>query len=124
VSAWTEWEIVRHQATLYGRAVDADGDPLAKLAVTISSGPKEFESRVAGAARRAGAGWGALCERLDRTQTRSDGLYFFLDLPPGRYTVQSGDGPSGVHGGKTVSLVAGKDGRIKAAVADLKLARG
>lgn len=119
MKAWTDWEIVRHQVRLCGRVVDANGNPVTKFPVIIASGPKEFEARVAGAARRVGAGWDALCERLDRTKTRSDGFYFFLDLSLGKYTVRGVDTLSGVRGEKTVSLVAGKDGRIKAAVADI-----
>jgi hypothetical protein len=118
VTTWTEWEIVRHQVTICGRVVDAQSRPMAKVTVGVL-GPKEFASRVASAKLRAGPKWDNLRERLDRTETRADGIYFFLDLPSGKYEVRAGEAGSGSQGGeKAVGISARRDGLVKAAVAD------
>jgi len=38
-------------------------------------------------AQYAGDGWSTRAQRPDRTQTRFDGLYYFLDLPDGEYEI-------------------------------------
>jgi hypothetical protein len=51
--------------------------------------PKEFDWRVKGAASAAGTEWEDWEERLDRTVSRADGIFYFLDLPGGGYTVRA-----------------------------------
>lgn len=118
---WTDWEEVRHQVSIGGRVVDANGRPASEVRLSLSSGPKQFDSRVAGAARAAGAEWEELRERLDRTTSRADGTFFFLDLPAGRYTVRGMDTRSGVQDEKAVSVARKSDGKVTMAVVDLSL---
>jgi len=126
VKSWTDWEVVRHRVTISGRVLDEGKNPVERFPVLIASGPKAFESLVAAAAQRAGTGWNLLSERPDRKETRADGLYFFLDLPVGAYSVTGDSVLMGASGEtkvseKKVSVRAGSDGRVKVVVADLVL---
>jgi len=111
VKHWTGWESTRHQVTLAGRVLGEDDRPVAGAEVTIVRMPEAFQRRVA-----AGAS--------GQFVARFDGLYYFVDLPAGRYTVKARDGQSGAEMEKTVSVSWGKDGKANLAVADLTLVRG
>ncbi len=121
MKAWTQWEVIRRQVALCGRVVDAQGKAFASAKVFIAAMPKEFKLRVDGAANAAGMDWGNLDERLDRTVSRTDGLFFFLDLPKGRYTVRGGDPKSGAEGEMAVVISWAKDGTVKRVTEDLTL---
>jgi hypothetical protein len=59
---WSEWEVIRRQVAVCGRVI---------------AGPEStrtMEVRVEGSV-------------VDTTSVGPDGIYFFLDLPPGDYTV-------------------------------------
>jgi hypothetical protein len=113
---WTDWEIVRHQVAISGRALDDRDQPVAGAQVTISTMPKALRQKIDDAARGAGVD-----EREDQTLTNAEGLYYFLDLPGGRYTLKGLDRQSGARGEKTVSVTWSRDGTVKRARADLKL---
>jgi hypothetical protein len=100
VKAWTDWEIMRRQVAISGRVVDEDNKPVAGAQVT---------------------GWEDLEERLDRTLARLDGLYYFLDLPEGRYTLSAIDPRSGKHDEKSTSFSKDREHNINLAQADFKL---
>lgn len=107
---WTGWESARHQVTLAGRVLGANERPIPGAEVTIIRMPEAFQRRIA-----AGASGQFLA--------RFDGLYYFVDLPAGRYTLKARDGRSGAEAEKTVSVSWGKDGKANLAVADLTLVR-
>ena len=118
---WTDWEGVRRQVAIGGRVVDDSEQPVAGAQVTITTMPNALRQKINSAASTMGAGWQQLQERGDRTLTQADGLYYFLDLPAGRYTLQAIDRRSGLQAQKTVSVSWDKDGNVKRATADLKL---
>jgi hypothetical protein len=57
---------------------------------------------------------------LDRSFTKADGIYYFLDLPAGKYTVKGVDPRSGAVAEKTVSVLW-KEGKVAMAVANLNV---
>lgn len=117
---WGEWETVRRQVALCGRVIDRHGNPLADARVTIVRWPKQFETQAkasAAAARAAGD------ERIRRdvAETKPDGIYFFMDLPEGEYTVAAEDPHNGDRGESRGKVAWDKSGNIRNAVADIKL---
>ena len=118
---WTDWEGMRHQVAIGGRVVDDSNTPVAGAQVTITAMPNALRQKMAGTAKTAETTWQELEERWDRTHTQADGLYYFLDLPAGRYTLQGVDRRSGLQVQKTVSVAWDKDGNVTRATADLKL---
>ena len=123
MKAWTDWEIARHQVAIGGRVVDEGDLAVAGAEVTITVMPEEFQRKIAGTAETAGGGWKDSDRRLDRSCAKADGIYYFLDLPAGKYTVKGVDKRSGARAEKTVSVLWDKDGKVAMAVADLKLSK-
>ena len=80
------WQVTRRQVALAGRVVDGvNGKPLAGARVTIVTMPSLFKKKLEIDAIRYGKQWAAMNERADRTHTREDGLFYFLDLPDGKF---------------------------------------
>jgi hypothetical protein len=123
VNSWTDWEVVRRQVAIGGRVVDDSEQPVAGAQVTITAMRKALRQKIDSAASAVGAGWQQLEERCDRTLTQADGLYYFLDLPAGRYTLQGIDRRSGLQAQKTVSVSWDQGGNVKRVIADLKLSK-
>jgi len=79
---------VRHQVAIVGRVTDAlTRRPMGGAVVTIVKMPAAAKSRLAMKSIQFGARWKSMAERLDRTRTAEDGLFYFLDLPNGKYTI-------------------------------------
>jgi len=123
VKAWTDWEVTRHQVAIGGRVVDQSDNPAAGAEVTITVMPEKFQRKLAAAASTAGGGWEESQERLDRSFTKADGIFYFLDLPDGNYTLKVVDQRSGARVEKTAAVSWGKDGKVQMAVVDLKLSK-
>jgi Carboxypeptidase regulatory-like domain len=123
VKDWTDWEIRRHQVAIGGRVVDDRDQPVARAQVTITAMPTALRQKIDDAASAAGAGWQDLDERVDRTLTKADGSFYFLDLPGGRYTLRGIVLGSDLQAQRTVSVSWGQDGNVKKAIADLKLSK-
>jgi hypothetical protein len=123
VKAWTDWELARHQVAIGGRVVDASDKPVAQGEVTITVMPEEFQRKVNDAASAGEGNWEHSDARLDRSITKTDGVYYFLDLPAGKYTVKGLDKRSWAEAEKTVSVSWNKEGKVQMAVADLKLSK-
>lgn len=121
MKAWSEWEIIRRQVAIGGRILDTHNKPLAGVQVTITSMPKGFKKSVEAVSGAAEAGWEDLDQRLDRVTSRMDGIYFFLDLPEGKYNLNAVDLQSGKQAEKHVSLSWDKKKNIEMAQADFKI---
>jgi hypothetical protein len=84
MKTWGSWEIIRHQVAICGRVVNDRGERVCGVKVNIVLMPKVFLTRVSLAASATEKKWD---ERVDRTMTREDGIFYFLDLPAGQYTL-------------------------------------
>ena len=86
----SDWQITRHRVAIAGKVLDGGtGKSVAGAVAAITAMPPAFENKVAIAASAYGARWEKMSERLDRTKTRKDGLFYFLDLPDGQYTISA-----------------------------------
>jgi CarboxypepD_reg-like domain/Carboxypeptidase regulatory-like domain len=78
-----------HEVAIAGRVLDAvTGKPMAGADVAIATMPNSVKQRLKFAASAYGKQWEKMLERPDRTQSRPDGLFYFLDLPDGDYTLR------------------------------------
>jgi hypothetical protein len=120
---WGDWEIVRRQVALCGLVTSRDGIPVGEARVAIIRGPKAFDALAKASAAAAQAS-GDDQVRRDVTETRRDGIYFFMDLPAGDYTV-SAENPHNRDRGENKGRVTwDQAGNIRKAVADIKLTSG
>jgi hypothetical protein len=111
---WSDWEVIRRQVTIAGCIVDEQNNPVVGAEIKIKAMAGKFKAQVENAAGTAGAEWDFLKNRPDRTLSRLDGLYFFLDLPEGQYTVSTIGPRSGkiIESRVTVSKDNENSGRI------------
>jgi hypothetical protein len=121
VKAWSDWEIIRRQVAIGGRIQDKDDQPMTGVQVTLTSMPKGFKQLVEAASGAVEAGWDELEQRMDRVTSRIDGIYYFLDLPEGKYTLKAIDLKSGKQAEKRVSIACDKEQNIKMAQADFRI---
>ena len=117
----SDWQIIRRQVAIGGRVVNENNTPVAGAQITIKSMPDGFKRQLEGAVSEAGAGWVDQEERQDRARSRLDGIYFFLDLPEGSYTLSAIDPQTGKQDQKSVSVSRDKKQNIKMIRADFKL---
>jgi hypothetical protein len=105
---WTDWEIMRRKVSIAGCIVDHQNNPVRGAQITIAAKAGKFRMQIDKVA------WENSEDRPDRTRSRADGLYFFLDIPEGRYMVNAIDPRSGKNAEKlvTVSKDEEKSGRI------------
>ena len=106
MKAWTQWETTRRQVAIAGRVVDEGHRAVARAEVTLTAVPADGRRRT-----------------VDPSHTTVDGIYFFLDVPAGTYTVRGVDRRSGAGATKTVAVSWGADGKVRMAVADLQLSK-
>jgi hypothetical protein len=80
------WETATTRASIVGLVADGTTKlPLRWAQVDILAGPPAFEQLRA--LRRKDPAWWYLPERMDRTRTRKDGSYCFINLPVGAYRI-------------------------------------
>lgn len=114
----TEWEIIRRQVAIAGRIVDKSNTPLVGVPVTIISTSGDFKRRVENATIAFRKGWDNLDERIDRTISRWDGLFYFMDLPDGQYTVSVHPGGQDTVEEKKVPVVRDKENNLAVSQVD------
>lgn len=116
---WTEWETIHHEVAVGGQVLDEGGDPFAgaeiAIALTGTATPKKSRAAAAGA-KSDKSGRHSYC-----TVSRPDGLFYFLDLPDGRYTVTAIDPGSGKQDQKSLLLARAKAQPLQERWVDLKL---
>ncbi|MFZ0771176.1 MAG: carboxypeptidase regulatory-like domain-containing protein [Candidatus Sulfotelmatobacter sp.] len=109
-------DIVRHRVGICGRVLDAGtGKPLRDAEVLIT-GPESFTKKLEIAALPYGDRWKTMLERLDRTRSKADGLFYFMDLPDGKYSVSASIPSCGKRYGKVeepAKVSRGADGNAK-----------
>ena len=119
------WEIVRHQVAIAGAVTNAQtGKVIAGARVRITDAPAPFKEEMAARAILFGTGWETLAERPDQAPTSPEGLFYFLDLPDGQYTLTASLPESGSRFGRAqvqAKVSRGGQGRIIMAQADLAL---
>jgi hypothetical protein len=83
-----KWETVRHRVAIAGKLTDAGtGKPMSGAVVVITKMPAAFKGLLEAKAMQHGERWAAMSEKPDRTRTAADGLFYFMDLPDGQYTL-------------------------------------
>jgi hypothetical protein len=116
-------ETFRHQVALWGLVSNAETKkPAADAEVSIVVMPESFKQKLKAAAQSFGTGWAALTARLDRTRTQADGLFYFLDLPDGKYTLAASLPASGKRYGTaqaTATVVRDARGNVKMTTVNL-----
>lgn len=120
---WSEWETIHHQVALGGRVADEADAPVAGAQVTATTLPPEGGKRGRGG-QGAGAAEGDTQTRVYTTIARPNGLYFFLDLPDGRYAMRAVDPRTGRHGERTVELARARSQPLNERWVDFMLTGG
>jgi hypothetical protein len=110
VKAWTEWETARRQVAIAGRVLDERDRPVAGAEVTVTPMPPPPPRA-------------ATDQKWAPCLAEADGIYYFLDLPAGTYTVKGMDARTGAAGETTVAVGWSKDRKVDMVVADLRLSR-
>jgi len=89
MSAFARVQLTSHRGSLGGKVIDAyTKEPIASASAIIEMGPAEFQGWLAVQSRR----------NADRLETGPDGVFGFVDLPDGSYSIAI-HGPPGMHYG-------------------------
>ncbi len=84
------FETIRRQVAIMGKVTDrATGKPLEGVHIRIVDGPPAFTERISVLEAIHGPAWDLFAKGPDRTWTRPDGFYYFMDLPDGTYRLQA-----------------------------------
>lgn len=79
----------QHKVAISGRVLDAvTGKPIGGADVSLVTMPAAVDQKLKIASAAYGKQWAGMLERPDRTKSRPDGLFYFLDLADGDYTLQ------------------------------------
>jgi len=105
----------RVQAALTGRVIDAQTlATVAAVEVKITGVPAAFQKVIDARKLMHGGAWETMKERVDLTSTRRDGMFHFIDLPNGTYTLTfSMPGLARRYGSTTASVTVTRNGQGK-----------
>jgi CarboxypepD_reg-like domain/Carboxypeptidase regulatory-like domain len=119
------WQVARHQVAIAGRVTDGEtGKPMARVPVSIIGMPAVFRKKLDLLAKARGTAWASLSERPDQTQTRDDGLFWFIDLPNGKYSLSAEVPKQGSRYGKahqSVTVARDANGDVNLAASNFAL---
>lgn len=118
------WQTVRHVVAIFGRVVDATTKkPVPGALVAIQDKPAVFDKKLQLASMQYGDRWATMMERPDRTTTRNDGQFYFMDLPDGQYKLSAAHPSAGRRYGRAEQTVqVSQDGKKKKVGVELALA--
>jgi hypothetical protein len=113
MKTWTDWETVSHHVSICGRVLDPADQPLPGVHLSLFQHGKEPVSGSSTKPAEGRRGSAKLQQETStpaahvfkRTESRSDGVFFFLDCPDGRYTVKGIDPRSGMNAEQQVAVV-------------------
>src|SRR5262249_10730720 len=77
------------KVAIAGRVTDAQtGKFIGAAEIVMTSMPESFRAALETAGRRFGSRWAMMAEGPDRARARGGGLFYFLALPNGNYSVK------------------------------------
>ncbi len=114
---WTEWEFVRRQVAVSGRVLGEDGNPVDGAKIVIC--PVSAETKVK--ASKEPITGGQKPPGGTSAVAGPDGIFFFMDLPDGKYVMTAVDPRSNSRDEKTLTVSRDTKGNIKMKNADFSL---
>lgn len=86
------------QIAIAGRVLEGETDKaISGAMVEIIDMPKEFQTILSLKALQYGSQWKKISDRPDRKITASDGYFYFVNLPPGKYKLKASVPGSTIH---------------------------
>lgn len=126
MTRWLTIAAVRHHVAIAGQVTDAQtGKIIAGALVAITAAPAPFTDRLSLQQKQYGDQWETMVERPDRTRTRADGHFHFMDLPAGQYTLAASLPGQGTRYGTaqaTVTVALDANGNIRLVTTAIVLA--
>lgn len=113
------------QVAIAGRVLEAETEKaISGAMVEIIAMPEKFQTILSLKALQYGWQWHKMRERCDRTITRSDGSFHFINLPPGEYILEASLPERGTRYNfvkKTVEVTESVNGKMPVAMIDIVL---
>lgn len=117
--------IVNQQIAVAGKVLQGETEkPISGATVEIIEMPEKLQAILALKALQYGSQWQRMFERPDRKITRNDGCFYFTNLPPGEYLIETSLPSSSTQYSPvraTVKVSAIVDGKIPTTMMDIVL---